>query len=80
MLDVPNIIVKPSLVTPQQVAVGTEGELVTVTIGNSTLKLHYESALKLSQWLRVRAKEAKRRCGDVSRHWSVVATLDGLKV
>lgn len=74
----PVVVVKPSLLTPQHVAVNTEGELVTITVGNSTLKLHYESALKLSQWIRVRAKEAKRRAGDQSRHWSVVAVLDGL--
>lgn len=72
------VVVKPSLLTPQAIAVATEGELVTITVGNSTLKMHYEDALKLSQWLRVRAKEAKRRAGDVSRHWSAVAVLDGL--
>lgn len=75
--NVPNVIVRPPQLELQRVAVGTEGELVTITIGNSTLRLHYEDALKLSQWVRVRAKEAKRRCGDVSRHWSAIATLDG---
>jgi hypothetical protein len=40
--------------------------------------MHYEDALKVSQWLRVRAKEAKKRAGDVSRHWSVVGTLEDL--
>jgi hypothetical protein len=39
----------------------------------------YETALQLSQWLRVRAKEAKRLNGDMSRHWSVVAVLEGLE-
>jgi len=67
------------LLSRQRISVGTEGELVTLTVGNSTLKMPYETAIQLSQWLRVRGKEAKRRAGDVSRHWSAVAVLDGLK-
>lgn len=64
------------LLTRQQVTVTSEGENVLVQIGNSTLTLHYESALQISQWIRVRAKEAKRRAGDVSRHWSAIAVLE----
>ena len=41
-------------------------------------KMPYETALQLSQWLRVRGKEAKRRAGDMSRHLSAVGILDGL--
>lgn len=77
--SIPRIHSRPPLLRPEQVEVGVEGELVTITVGNSTLKLHYESALKLSQWVRVRAKQAKRECGDVSRHWSAVAVLDWLE-
>ena len=79
-MDVPNVIVRPSLLTPQKIAVGTEGELVTITVGNSTLKMGYEDALKLSQWIRTRAKQAKRFAGDQSRHWSALAVLDGIKL
>lgn len=68
-----------ALLQKQRMEVGTEGELVTLTIGNTTIKMPYEAALQLSQWLRVRGKEAKRRAGDTSRHWSVVANLEGLK-
>lgn len=63
--------------SPEQVAVSSEGELVVIQIGNSTLKMHYEDALKISQFIRVRAKEAKRRAGDVSRHWSAVGIMEG---
>lgn len=77
--QVPRIHTPPPLLTPQHLAVRSEGEIVVITIGNSDLRLHYSDALKVSQWIRVRAKEAKRRCGDLSRHWSVIATLDGLK-
>lgn len=58
-----------------RLAVASEGDLVVMTLGNVEVKLPYETALQLSQWLRVRAKEAKRRAGDTSRHWSVIGTL-----
>lgn len=74
-----NGTVNSSLLSRQRISVDTEGDLVTLTVGNATLKMPYETALQLSQWLRVRGKEAKRRAGDMSRHWSAVAVLDGLK-
>lgn len=74
----PEIITKPPLITRQNIEVRSEGELIAIVIGNSTLRLHYEEALTLSQWIRVRAKESKRRAGDLSRHWSAVAVLDDL--
>jgi len=67
------------LLARQRISVDTEGELVTLTVGNATLKMPYETALQLSQWLRVRGKEAKRLAGDHSRHWSVVGVVEGLK-
>jgi hypothetical protein len=63
----------------QRIAVRTEGELVVLEVGNAQLKMPYETALQLSQWLRVRGKEAKRNAGDNSRHWSAVGILDGVK-
>lgn len=75
----PAIQSNPDLLTPQRLAVESQGELVVIRIGNSELKMHYEDALKISQWIRVRAKEAKRRVGDMSRHWSAIAILDDLK-
>lgn len=71
---------KQSLLKPQSLAVvvhPSNPELVCIKVGNSTLTMHYEDALKISQWIRVRAKEAKRLSGDSSRHWSVLGTLDG---
>jgi hypothetical protein len=68
-----------SLLKPEQVSVHAEGELVVVQVGGSTLKLHYEHAIQLSQWLRIRGKEAKRKAGDMSRHWSAIAVPESLK-
>jgi hypothetical protein len=61
------------------VEVRAEGEQVVLRIGSGEIKMHYEAALQISQWLRVRAKQAKRTAGDVSRHWSIVAVLEGLE-
>jgi hypothetical protein len=74
----PTIRNKPKMIAPRHIAVTSEGENVLMTVGNSTLTMHYEDALKISQWLRMRAKEAKRLCGDMSRHWSAIAVLDDL--
>lgn len=72
----PAIHNKPALLTPQTLAVSSEGEIVVVHVGNSALRMHYSDALKISQWIRVRAKEAKNRAGDMSRHWSSLAILE----
>jgi hypothetical protein len=77
---VPNVIVKPPLLKPTNIEVKSEGENVLLVVGNSVLTMHYEDALKISQWIRLRAKEAKRLVGDTSRHWSAIGILDGIKV
>ena len=64
-----------SLLRRERVAVASEGDLVVLTFGNVEIKLEYETALLLSQWIRMRAKEAKRFAGDGSTHWSIVGTL-----
>ncbi len=71
--------IRPTLLKREHMAVNSEGELVVITVGNADLKLHYETALLLSQWIRLKAKEAKRRAGDTSRHWSVIGTLTDAK-
>lgn len=63
-----------------RIAVRSERDHVVLTLGNVDVKMDYETALKLSQWLRVRGKEAKRFAGDVSRHWSVIGTLHDANV
>lgn len=68
-------IVSKNILRSTSCAVDTEGELVVIKLGNVTLKLGYEDGLKLSQWIRVRSKQAKARAGDVSRHWSAIGIL-----
>lgn len=76
---VPNIIIKPPVFEALDVAVSDVGENVTLRIGNSVLTFPYADALKISQLIRVHAKRAKKTAGDMSRHWSAVAILDGIK-
>lgn len=72
----PTIINRPKLYEPTDIRVSDDGEQVTLTIGNASVSFHYESALKISQMLRLHAKRAKRMAGDTSRHWSVVANIE----
>lgn len=65
-----------SVLKPTNIHVDHEGDLVTLRIGDSIMKLPYEVAIQLSQWLRVHGKAAKRTAGDMSRHWSAIAALD----
>ena len=72
---VPNVIVKPPVLSPHRVEVKQETEYVVVSIGNSDIRMHYTDALKLSQWIRIRAKQAKKFVGDTSRHWSAIGII-----
>lgn len=71
--------VNSPLLSRQRISVEARGDLVRLSIGNADIDMLYETAIQLSQWLRVRGKEAKRAAGDMSRHWSAIAVLDGLK-
>ena len=67
------------LLSKQRIEVSVDGELVKLSIGNADIRMPYETAIQLSQWLRVRGKEAKRLAGDMSRHWSAIGLIEGLK-
>jgi len=69
----------PLVAQSQRINVNDEGESVTVTFGNVPIVMDYETALKVSQLMRLHAKRAKRRVGDVSRHWSAIGLIEGLK-
>jgi len=68
-----------ALLQKQRVEVKTEGTLVVLKVGNSEMKMDYETAIQLSTWLRVRGKEAKRIAGDDSRHWTIIGVLDAVE-
>lgn len=66
------------LLTQQRVAVAVEGPLLVLTIGREQIRMEYDTALKLSTWMRVRAKQAKLNAGDHSRHWSIIGNLEAV--
>ena len=66
---------RPDTLSKKQIAVGSEHDMVVIKVGNIRWKMKYEDALLLSQWIRIRAKEAKRRAGDISRHWSAIGIM-----
>jgi len=67
--------VNRDLLKREQVSVRQDGGTVILTAGTAEATLPYEVALRISQWIRVRAKESQRRAGDVSRHWSAISAL-----
>jgi hypothetical protein len=67
------------LLMRQRMEVRAEGDRVKLSIGNAEMGMDYETALQLSQWLRIRGKEAKRTAGDLSRHWSAIGIIEGLR-
>lgn len=68
----------PGIITARRVSVVKQssweikaiGSRVVVKFGSGWMELDYRDAFTLSRWFRMRAKEAKRRAGDVHRHWS----------
>jgi hypothetical protein len=61
--------------TKQRIAVSADHDVVVMELGNVGVRLPYAVALQLSQWLRIRGKEAKKNAGDVRRHWSAIGIL-----
>lgn len=63
------------MLTKQKVSVDLDGPLIKLTFGEFEVRLEYETAIQVSQWLRIVGKQAKALAGDKSRHWSAVGVL-----
>ena len=63
-----SIHAKPKLLTWHRTDVKTNGRLVSAKIDGQVFEIHFETALKISQWLRHRAREAMANAGD-TRPW-----------
>lgn len=74
----PVSIINRNLLKPERIAVSSEGDLVVLNIAGAEIKMPYTTAFQLSQWLRLRAKEAKRRAGDTAHHWSAMGILQDI--
>ena len=66
---------KRPLMKRDRISVAAEGADVVVKFGTTEVVLPYETALDLSNWMRVRAKEAKAFTGDDSRKFNVIGVL-----
>ena len=65
--------VNSPLLSRQRMSVEARGEMVRLTIGNAHVDMPYETAIQLSQWLRVRGKQARNTAGERA-HWSQIVT------
>ena len=52
----------------QKLLVSYESEFVTLNFGGTTITVHYQDALKIGALIMHKAKQCKRKCGDISRH------------
>lgn len=53
--------------TTGNVSVGREGVLVTLKIGNATVRFKHQDAMRIGQWLLAKGNEAKLLAGDTAR-------------
>lgn len=65
--------VNKDLIRMDQVGARGQGSVVMTKLGSSEAGIPYADAFTISQWIRLRAKESKRRAGD-ARHWSGIIT------
>lgn len=69
----------PERLAAKSMRVAQEGSLVALTINRVTARMPYQAALQLSQWLRVRGKEARNAAGEAA-HWSQIVTGEAVAV
>lgn len=55
--------------------IDTEGEMIYIWFGNTSVGFHFESALKISHWLRLAARQSKNWAGDTGKAIHTVGTL-----
>jgi hypothetical protein len=67
-----------TLLNKHTVSVATDNTLVVLNIGNTEIKMDYETAIQLSTWMRVRGIEAKNNAGDASRKWHIIGNLKAI--
>lgn len=62
--------VSRDLLKIEQIEVEQRNAEVLLRFGRDEIAVPWKAALTISQWLRQRAKESKRRAGDTDRHWN----------
>lgn len=64
--------VHADIIRKHEISVLRDADMVAVVFGGDEMKMPYKAATVIAQWLRLRAKESKRRAGDVARPWSAI--------
>lgn len=64
--------VNRNLLKAHDIEVTSEGGTVVMVAGTAQAVLPHEAAIRISHWIRLRAKESQMRAGDTTRHWSKV--------
>ena len=68
-----------SILRRERIEVKQEDDLVVLIIGNASLRMPYDTAFKVSAWLRIRGRQAKRFSGDTSRNMLALGALTNLE-
>jgi hypothetical protein len=68
----------PELLRPHRLNVRTEGAMVMLSVQGHLIGLTYKGARTLSQWMRVRGKEAKRNAGEPAR-WDQISQVASIE-
>lgn len=64
--------VNREMLTKERIAVAWRPQVVALKLAGAEMDLGYQAAQKIAQWIRLHAKQSKRRAGDVTRHWSQI--------
>lgn len=65
----------PERIARKDIGVRLKGAMVVLRLYKTEADIPYEAALSISQWLRVRAKEARNEAGEEA-HWSDLVKQD----
>lgn len=61
-----------TLLKKEDIEVKSEGATVVLIAGTTQAAMPHEAAIRISQWIRLKAKESQMRAGDTTRHWSEI--------
>ncbi len=70
----------PGVLNRTTFSTAVEGSIVILQLGNVPIRMDYNTALQMSQFLRVAGRKAKQNAGDFSRDINIVANLTDANV
>ena len=61
-----------TLLKAHDIHVTSEGGTVVLIAGTTQAAMPHEAAIRISQFIRLKARESQMRAGDTTRHWSKI--------